>query len=1603
MDEKTIWRLIDIYFRENPQALVRHHIDSYNQFFTEDIFQMFKEMNPLKLEVDYDDSIQDFRSKCLMYIGGKDAKKIYIGKPIIHDPKNIHYMFPNECRLRNMTYASTIHFDVEIEYERILRDGDIPTQLDDKGYALVDLEDENENGNPQKKNYAPSEYAEMRENTQNNLTGNIQNVKMLLEKIYFGKFPIMLQSELCVLNSMPREMRYAMGECKNDLGGYFIIDGKEKVVVPQEAFGDNMINVAKANDDKYLYTLDIKSVSENVSKPVRTLSIRILKETKTSVNKQIGVFIPNAGDKPIPLFIVFRALGIITDKEIISFCTLQNPEEIPAAFSPYIDSCVHDASCIITQYDAIKFISMFVKGRSITRTTRVLADYFLPHVGEVNFLEKGYYLGYLTNRLLSVATGIELPTDRDSYKYKRLGLIGPLMKNLFREYYTQQQHHIRLSFETKYEFGKKEFSDLSKLIYRLHPEVFRKRIVETGFRKAFKGDWGASSHTKIVGIVQDMNRLSHNGMINHLRKTNLPMDSSVKLVAPRVLHGSQWGIIDPIDTPDGGNIGLHKHLSMMTLVTTRLSREPLIEWLRTNISLKELTNTTPIRMGKLTKVFVNGYWIGGVSDPVTLVEKVKLHRRHGLIPITVSVMFDFHRNIILLSCDGGRLCRPIFYHDENSQKFIFEKKEEMDHIAKLMEDPKETGIWLKMISGFHAKHDPEYNPYSGKYYAWEDLYKLGLSQIQKNKALVEYLDTQETEGTYIAMNYADTLSKDARYTHCEIHPSTAYGIMCNMINYLEHNPASRNSFSCGQSKQACSLYSTNYQLRMDKTAVVLNNGQIPLVRPRYLKYINNEENPYGENAIVAIMCYTGYNVEDAILINEGALQRGLFRTTYYSTYETHEEKEVKNDVTLKEKVFTNIDKIHNVMGIKPDFDYSKLDEYGMIPENTIVDDRTVLIGQTEMADQKGGRKDVSKVPKKGQLGIVDKTFMTEGEEGQRIAKVRIREERIPAMGDKFASRSGQKGTIGMVIPEANMPFTKDGIRPDMIINPHALPSRMTIGQMIECIVGKGCAHKGTIGDCTAFYNRENKLSMFGEILLQHKFHSNGDEIMYDGMNGKQLEASIFIGPTYYMRLKHMVKDKINYRSRGPRTNLTRQPVSGRANDGGLRIGEMERDAVISHGMSTFLQESMMERADAYQIAVCNHSGMIAIYNPSKNILLSPAVDGPIKYSGSLTQDNQQEVQQISKYGRHFSLVQIPYSMKLMMQELQAINVQVRVITEDNINQFDNMNFSHNLQLLTSKDSTPKMIIETIKERLKNEDIYAKEHDSKAVTPLDDKYSNMEKANEETPEDTPSPEIDIDAMNKRLDAQKKNSDEPGFNFNIMDYFKPKQQSPTPESPVFNINATPENQESPQFNPNASMSQSSNSYTSPQYNIDSPEYASTSPAYDPTKEQSGGLSTLLPIGSIVHYRGDVKPERKWSINKSGNNLYTIETQDLDYLTVEDSIKVVRPEEVYKPGMYDYPTTIKPETMQELTPELYEDPINRGQIAIKPFDDAKINFAPVIKIFNDGNDMSQTSGTTTDCTPYEQPIMDIPIESSQNEHEQNDAIDAVDFSKPIIIKKN
>jgi hypothetical protein len=451
------------------------------------------------------------------------------------------------------------------------------------------------------------------------------------------------------------------------------------------------------------------------------------------------------------------------------------------------------------------------------------------------------------------------------------------------------------------------------------------------------------------------------------------------------------------------------------------------------------------------------------------------------------------------------------------------------------------------------------------------------------------------------------------------------------------------------------------------------------------------------------MSYTGYNVEDAILINEGSVNRGIFRTTYYTTYESKEESSTVGMSNIN-SVFSNVI-TKNVKGLKPGYDYTYIDKTGLVKEGTLINENIVVIGQYNYNNEDSDTLfDSSVFTKKGQLGTVDKSFITEGEEGFRIAKVRIREERTPGIGDKMASRAGQKGTIGLIIPEEDMPYTNDGIRPDIIINPHAIPSRMTIGQLIETLLGKLCLYYGGFGDCTAFETKGTNTNLYGDLLTKAGFHSSGNQVLYNGYTGEQIYSDIYIGPTYYMRLKHMVKDKINFRARGPNTALTRQPVQGRANDGGLRIGEMERDGVMGHGASAFLNDSFMIRGDEYFLAICNKTGTIAIYNKELNLLLSPFADGPIHFSQTVNNEKNgitMNLENISRFGRSFSIVRVPYSFKLLLQEVQSMNIQMKIITEDNIDQLLNLSFSNNINLLLHNNGEIKQVINDYKHQLNN--------------------------------------------------------------------------------------------------------------------------------------------------------------------------------------------------------------------------------------------------------------------------------------------------------------
>ena len=446
------------------------------------------------------------------------------------------------------------------------------------------------------------------------------------------------------------------------------------------------------------------------------------------------------------------------------------------------------------------------------------------------------------------------------------------------------------------------------------------RIVEEGFRKAFKGNWGAEEHTKKLGLVQGLDRLSFFSTLCQLRKTNLPIAADgAKIIAPRLLHATQWGYLCPLHSPSGGNVGLHKHLSTSTVITSGTSGKPYIKLIR-GLGMKLLSECSYKELSVLSKVFVNGAWIGSAHFPMKIIEKLKLMKRNSIIDIYTSISFNNKKNEIIVWTDSGRPCRPLYYmHADNVLSH------ERPEIIEKFDQKKVT--FKQITEGF------------GKY----EEFSTGNapdSLLKKQSSVVEYVDTVECEGNYIAKS--TTLRDDyvkERVTHEEIDPSLILGIMANQIIFPENNPYPRNAFSCGQAKQGVSMFHSNFRNRIDKTSYLLNYGQIPLTKSRYLDYVSKERHPYGENAIVAIACYSGFNVEDAIIVNRAALERGLFRTTYYNSYEAREENSRVAGSNINSR-FVNIEK-ENVIGLKPGMDYSRLDDHGLIEENSKLDDKTV--------------------------------------------------------------------------------------------------------------------------------------------------------------------------------------------------------------------------------------------------------------------------------------------------------------------------------------------------------------------------------------------------------------------------------------------------------------------------------------------------------------------------------------------------------------------------------------------------------------------------------------------------------------------------------------
>ena len=659
------------------------------------------------------------------------------------------------------------------------------------------------------------------------------------------------------------------------------------------------------------------------------------------------------------------------------------------------------------------------------------------------------------------------------------------------------------------------------------------------------------------------------------------------------------------NTPEGASVGIVKNMSYMSHITIHSNSNSLYEYVEPHII--SLSILKPSDLYNKVKVFINGSWIGISEDAGNFYILLKDMKYKGIINIYTSIVFDYKLQEIRICNDSGRVTRPLLKVKDNNVLIT----------KQIMEDLKDNKI------------------------SWDDL----LTNCKINEAIIEYIDPEEQSFSMIATKPKNIIDKNEgnriyKFTHCEIHPSTIFGVVASCIPYPDHNQSPRNTYQCAQAKQAMGVYATNFNERMDKTAYVLSYPTRPLVDTRVMNIIKLNENPSGCNITVAIMTHTGYNQEDSLLVNKGSIDRGLLQITISHTEKDEDKQKINGDEEIRCKPDPAKTK-----GMKFG-NYNKVNSKGIVPENTLIENRDIIIAK--VTPIKENRNDHTKVIKYEdgsrqyrtvEETYIDKNYIDRNGDGYSFAKVRLRSLRKPVIGDKFSSRHGQKGTVGNIIPEEDMPFTASGDKPDIIINPHAIPSRMTIGQLKETLLGMVLVELGLFGDGTSF--GELTVDEISKKLLELGHEAHGNKLLYNGLTGEQIECSVFMGPVFYQRLKHMVNDKQHSRSIGPMVNLTRQPAEGRSRDGGLRFGEMERDCMVSHGASRFTRGRMYDASDKYQVYVCKKCGLIASYNDQLHIHCCRTCDNRVD----------------------FAYVEIPYACKLLFQELTTMNVVPRIMTD----------------------------------------------------------------------------------------------------------------------------------------------------------------------------------------------------------------------------------------------------------------------------------------------------------------------------------------------------
>ncbi len=1020
--------------------------------------------------------------------------KISVGKPdIVESDGSKKLITPAEARLRNLTYSAPIKLEMTINYA-----GQAES-------ATVDL----------------------------------------------GRIPVMVKSNVCNLHGMSEEELIANYVDPRDTGGYFLINGNERVMIMAEDLASNQTFI-------------------EIKKTTRTLFLRLFSQRgaykipmSLSENHDGILELTFSRFRDIPAMILLKALGLTSDAEIAKLIGKETDSLIVNMYEYASIANQNDALMWIAEKNGLQGTTKEI----LARTTQRIDSYFLPHIGldEESRIEKARTLcKFIKQYYVAKESPKDALTDKDHYANKRIRMSGDLLADLFRVNMNilirEMQHSLQKTVKRRKFYSIKTLAKSTLFSHRIESAIAT-------------GSWIGER----TGVTQNMDKNNSFAMMSQLQRVTSTLAGEQENFAARTVHPTHYGRFCPVETPEGSEIGLRKNLALLARISN-------VCYATNDEILSILKKCNLNENNGLVDVFLNGRFIGFVNDANTFIQDVRHERRSGSLPIEMSVKFDRSLDTVFLNTEAGRVLRPLIIVEEGVSK---------------LKDEHLTMIKQGVLS-------------------WDGLFKQGI---------LEYLDAGEEDDCFIAVDEKDLTKK---HTHLEVDKIDVLGISVAMIPFANHNPPARLVKGGSRAyRQGLGIYAANYLVRMDTDVSILHYPQRPIVRSFVYDTLN--VHPVGQNMVVAVMPYDGYNIEDSIVMDKGSIDRGLGRSTRfrpYSSVELHYAGGLSDEICIPEK---------DTSGYRMEESYRYLEDDGIVYPEADLNEGDIVIGKIsppkflsearEISIQ--NKKESSTAIREEESGVIDSVFVTQDKEGNKVVQVRTRVLRVPELGDKFSCPHGQKGTVGAVVPEQDIPFTSKGITPDIMFNPHGIPSRMTMGYVMDILAGKVAALSGRIVDASPFTGES--LASLEENLKQLGFRENGKEIFYNGITGEKMPVKIFVGSMFYLKLKYMVADKLHARASGKIALLTRQPVEGRSRGGALRLGEMEQQALVGHGASLLLKERY--DSDKVVVHVCSKCGALVIDDQIHK-----------KRVCSLCHSNQIEP------------VEMSYAFKLLLEELQGLHL-----------------------------------------------------------------------------------------------------------------------------------------------------------------------------------------------------------------------------------------------------------------------------------------------------------------------------------------------------------